>query len=56
MTNYQAEAKLNFEYTQKMRRDFHQNPELSFEEFRTAEVVAREIKFAGFGQDRNWCC
>ena len=47
MTNYQAEAKLNFDYTQKMRRDFHQNPELSFEEFRTAEVVARELNLLG---------
>lgn len=47
MTNYQAEAKINFEYTQKMRRDFHQNPELSFEEFRTAEVVARELNLLG---------
>ena len=47
MTNYQAEAKLNFIYTQEMRRDFHQNPELSFEEFRTAEVVARELNLLG---------
>jgi len=47
MTNYHAEAKSHFEYTQKMRRDFHQHPELSFEEFRTAEIVARELNLLG---------
>jgi amidohydrolase len=29
------------------RRDFHQHPELRFEEFRTAEVVARELRELG---------
>ena len=46
-TNYLSEAESLFDYTQTMRRDFHQNPELGFEEFRTAEVIARELKSFG---------
>jgi amidohydrolase len=37
----QAEELFNF--TQALRRDFHKNPELGFQEFRTAGIVAREL-------------
>ena len=32
-----------FEYTQKLRRDFHQNPEMGFKEFRTSGIVIKEL-------------
>ena len=35
------------------RRDFHQNPELSNREFRTAEKVAEHLKVFGNGSS-NW--
>ena len=47
MTDYLAVAKELYPYTQALRRDFHQHPELGFQEFRTAEIVARELKEAG---------
>jgi amidohydrolase len=43
MKDFLSEAKVNFDYTQMMRREFHQHPELSFEEFRTSEIIAREL-------------
>jgi amidohydrolase len=36
-----------FEYTRNLRRDLHQHPELGFQEFRTAGVVARELEQLG---------
>jgi amidohydrolase len=36
-----------FPYTQSLRRDFHQHPELGFQEFRTAKIVARELQSFG---------
>ena len=30
-----------------LRRDFHKHPELSFQEFRTAKIVAKELKSYG---------
>ena len=36
-----------FEYTRDLRRDFHRHPELGFQEFRTAGVVARELNSLG---------
>ena len=48
--NYLAEASSLFEYSQQLRRDFHQHPELGFEEYRTAEIVNRELKT--FGLDK----
>jgi amidohydrolase len=42
------EAEQLFAYTQTKRRDFHRNPELGFQEFRTAEIVARELSELGF--------
>lgn len=38
-----AEANTHFEYTQKLRRDFHRHPELGFHEVRTAGIVAHEL-------------
>jgi amidohydrolase len=50
MADYLAEAKSHFTYTQTLRRDFHQNPELSFKEFRTAGIVARELEAIGMDE------
>ncbi|MCX7975977.1 MAG: amidohydrolase [Bellilinea sp.] len=36
-----------FSYSQNFRRDFHRHPELGFQEYRTAEVVARELRALG---------
>jgi amidohydrolase len=47
MINFQAEAQAEFEYTRSLRRDFHQHPELGFQEFRTAGIVARELSTLG---------
>ncbi len=47
MTDFYAEAKKQFAYTQAMRRDFHQHPELGFQEVRTAGIVARELNELG---------
>jgi amidohydrolase len=33
----------------ELRRDFHQHPELSFQEHRTARVVAERLRAAGLG-------
>ncbi len=43
MNDISAEAAQLFEYTQKLRRDFHRHPELGYREFRTAGIVAREL-------------
>ena len=43
MKNITKEAQALFSYTQTLRRDFHQHPELGFQEFRTADIVAREL-------------
>ncbi len=45
--NYQEEALNLFPYTRDLRRDFHQHPELGFQEFRTAGIVARELNELG---------
>jgi amidohydrolase len=47
MTDYLDEAQALFEYTRTLRRDFHQHPELGFQEIRTANIVAKEL--AGLG-------
>ena len=41
------EAQNLFEYTRSLRRDFHRHPELGFQEFRTAGIVARELSQLG---------
>lgn len=44
MTNFLSKAKTLSGYTQTLRRDFHQHPELGFEEIRTAGIVAKELR------------
>lgn len=44
MADYLAEAKKLFPYTQTLRRDFHMHPELGLELYRTAGIVADELK------------
>lgn len=41
------------DYTVNYRRDFHQNPELGFKEFRTSEIIANELKSLGFEVQTN---
>jgi amidohydrolase len=41
------EAKSLFDYTQRMRRDFHRHPELGFQEVRTSGIVAKEMEALG---------
>ncbi len=43
-----SEAKALFPYTQTMRRDFHQHPELGFGEERTSKIVADILQDLGF--------
>ncbi len=47
MTDYLTEAEKLFEYSQALRRDFHKHPELGFQEFRTAGIVAKELNELG---------
>lgn len=42
-----------FDYTQTLRRDFHQHPELGFKEVRTAGIVARELQALGLEVTRG---
>jgi amidohydrolase len=48
MSNYLDEAIELFEYTRDLRRDFHMHPEIGFTEFRTANIVAKELTKMGF--------
>jgi amidohydrolase len=48
MNTYLDQAKSLFDYTRDLRRDFHRNPELGFQETRTAAVVARELNRHGY--------
>lgn len=47
MTTFIDEAQQLFEYTRSLRRDFHIHPELGFQEVRTANIVANELKNIG---------
>jgi amidohydrolase len=47
MFNYLDEAQELFEYTRDLRRDFHRHPEIGLKEFRTANIVARELTGLG---------
>lgn len=42
-----AKANHLFEYARDLRRDIHRHPELGFQEYRTAGVVARELSRLG---------
>lgn len=47
MTDFLAEARSLFEYTQSLRRDFHMHPELGFREVRTGGIVAKDLESLG---------
>jgi amidohydrolase len=47
MHPYLEEALSHYEYTQRLRRDFHRFPELGFNEVRTASIVEGELKKLG---------
>ena len=47
MIDFLTEAKELFPYAQELRRDFHQHPELGFQEVRTAGIVAQELSTLG---------
>lgn len=47
MSDFYQQASDLFEYSQALRRDFHRNPELGFQEVRTAGIVARELQQLG---------
>jgi amidohydrolase len=47
MVDFLSEAEELFEYTRDLRRDFHQHPELGFQEVRTAGIVAKELTDLG---------
>jgi amidohydrolase len=47
MVDFFTDARELFDYTQSLRRDFHQHPELGFAEHRTSEIVARELHKSG---------
>ena len=42
--NILIDAQNLFPYTQEMRRDFHQHPEVGFNEVRTSSIVAKELR------------
>lgn len=45
--DFAAEAEDLLDYTRALRRDFHRHPELGFQEYRTAGIVARELHELG---------
>jgi amidohydrolase len=47
LLNLYKEAQDLFSFTQAIRRDIHMHPELGFEEFRTAEIVSKELNGLG---------
>jgi amidohydrolase len=51
--NFFESIEKQFFYTQKKRRDFHENPELGFEEFRTSEIISNELNDFGYEVHKN---
>lgn len=47
METVQEEAQKLFPYSRDLRRDFHQHPELGFQEVRTAGIIAHELNNMG---------
>ncbi len=47
MKNFITQAEELFTYNQSLRRDFHQHPELGFQEVRTARIVGQELQKLG---------
>jgi amidohydrolase len=47
MTDFYSEAQKLFPFTQSIRRDLHQHPELGFQEVRTSGVIAKELSEIG---------
>lgn len=46
-------AEENFDYSVHFRRDFHQHPELGFQENRAADIIAKELVQLGFEVKRK---
>lgn len=47
MIDFLKEARLYFDYTQKLRRDFHAHPELGYQEIRTSGIISNELHKLG---------
>jgi amidohydrolase len=47
MSDILEEARWLSEYSQRLRRDLHQHPELGFKEVRTAAIIANELRGLG---------
>jgi amidohydrolase len=47
MNSFNDHAERFFDYTREIRRDFHRNPELGFQEFKTGGKVADELNALG---------
>ncbi len=43
MNRYLSRAKELFPFTRDLRREFHRQPELGFQEFKTSEIILREL-------------
>lgn len=53
MIDFVKEAEQLFPYTQSLRRNFHQHPELGFHETRTSEIIIRELERLGIELQKN---
>ncbi len=47
MSSLFEEAEKLFSYSQLIRRDLHQHPEIGFQEFRTSGIISKELKELG---------
>lgn len=53
MTDFLEEASQLFPYARAMRRDFHEHPELGFQEIRTAGIIEHELTGLGLKVTRG---